>query len=266
MSLIVQGAPIYLAERGAGSPTLFLHGNPDSAEMWNDIIARIADRYRCFAPDLPGMGRSEAPAGFDFSLESMARFTGDLIAAAGIPTPLNLVVTDFGGPYGLTWAITQPEKVRRIVIAGGVTFSPDYRWHPAARQLRTPVLGDMLMALLTPALFERSMRPNAPNLSAEHWHQVYALSYAKRSVRRTALRMYRTLDPRDYAGWYERLTVLITTVPTLVLWGDKDPFIAPTYAERFGSARVEHFPDNGHWLALEAPEVVADRIATFCAE
>jgi len=172
MSPIVQGAHIYLAERGAGSPTLFLHGNPDSAEMWNGVIERIADRYQCFAPDLPGMGRSEAPAGFDFSLESMARFTGDLVTAAGIPTPLNLVVTDFGGPYGLTWAVTQPEKVRRIIIAGGVNFSTDYRWHPTARQLRTPVIGDLLMALLTPALFERSLHPNEPKLSAEHWRQV----------------------------------------------------------------------------------------------
>ncbi len=265
MSIVVQGARIYLAERGAGSPTLFLHGNPDSAEMWNGVVAQIEDRFRCFAPDLPGMGRSEAPAGFDFSLESMARFTGDLVAAAGIPTPLNLVVTDFGGPYGLTWAVTQPEQVRRIIIAGGINFSTDYRWHSAARMLRTPVLGDLSMALLTPALFERSMRPYAPTLSAEHWRQVYALSYAKPSVRRTILRMYRALDPRDFAGWHDRLNVLIEQVPTLVLWGDKDPFIAPSYAERFGSARVEHFPNNGHWLALEITEVVADRIATFCA-
>jgi pimeloyl-ACP methyl ester carboxylesterase len=50
-----------------------------------------------------------------------------------------------------------------------------------------------------------------------------------------------------------------------VLWGDKDPFITPEFTEQFVGARVEHFPQNGHWLAIESPNVVAERLATFFA-
>jgi pimeloyl-ACP methyl ester carboxylesterase len=47
--------------------------------------------------------------------------------------------------------------------------------------------------------------------------------------------------------------------------GDRDPFISPTFGDRYGAARVEHFANYGHWLAVEAPEVVAERLAGFFA-
>jgi len=43
------------------------------------------------------------------------------------------------------------------------------------------------------------------------------------------------------------------------------PFVSPEYAEQFGSAHVEHFPQNGHWLAVESPGIVAQRLTTFFA-
>src|SRR5579885_161120 len=49
MSLVVQNVQVYLEERGSGEPILFLHGVPDSADMWSGIIDRLEDRYRCLA-------------------------------------------------------------------------------------------------------------------------------------------------------------------------------------------------------------------------
>ena len=74
MYVDVEGARIYVADEGKGQPVLFLHGNPDSADMWSGVIERLKDKYRCIAIDLPGFGRSEAPASFDASLESEAQF------------------------------------------------------------------------------------------------------------------------------------------------------------------------------------------------
>jgi pimeloyl-ACP methyl ester carboxylesterase len=79
MSLMIQGVKVYLTDCGSGSPLLFLHGAPDSAEMWSGVIEQLKDQYRCFAPDLPGFGRSLAPADFNCSLENMARFLDTLI-------------------------------------------------------------------------------------------------------------------------------------------------------------------------------------------
>ncbi|BCL83269.1 hypothetical protein ccbrp13_57340 [Ktedonobacteria bacterium brp13] len=41
----------------------------------------------------------------------MARFLDELIVEAAIPTPLNLVVADFGAAYGLSWAVESPAIV-----------------------------------------------------------------------------------------------------------------------------------------------------------
>jgi pimeloyl-ACP methyl ester carboxylesterase len=265
MSLVVQNVQVYLEERGSGEPILFLHGVPDSADMWSGIIDRLGDRYRCLAPDLPGLGRSIAPPDFACSLEQMAGFIDDLVSAIKPPLPLNLVITDFGATYGLAWAVTHPEKVRRVAITGGVSFFPDYSWHPNARLLRMPIVGELAMATMTRASFVKSMAPNAPLLGAEHFGEIYDRWIRQASVRRMILRLYRSINFKDFVPWQERLHALTDRVPTLVLWGDKDPFIAPSYAERFGTRHVEHFPENGHWLAIEAPDEVARRLQTFFA-
>lgn len=266
MSLIIQGVNVYLTETGAGSPVLFLHGAPDSAELWSGVIGHLRAHYHCFAPDLPGFGRSAAPPDFICSLENMARFLDELIEGAAIPTPLTLVVTDFGATYGLSWAVMYPHKVERLAIVGGANFSSRYRWHSTARLFRIPLLGELAMTTLTLPAYEKTMRHNAPQLSPQYVRASYALSLAKPETRRMMLKLYRSVNPNDFVGKEDRLHTLTAHVPTLVLWGDKDPFIAPEYAEQFGSAQVEHFPQNGHWLAAEAPEIVAQRLATFFAQ
>src|SRR5215469_1664138 len=219
MSLTVQNVEVYLEDRGAGEPVLFLHGVPDSAEMWGGVIQRLEGQYRCMAPDLPGLGRSVAPSNFSCRLPHMASFIDDLVGAINPPLPLNLVVTDFGATYGLAWAVTHPEKVRKLVIAGGVNFFSDYRWHPNARLLRLPLLGELGMATMTRASFIKTMAPNAPLLDSAHFGKVYDLSMAQRSVRRMILRLYRSINPRDFLNWEDRLLAFTRKVPTLVLWG-----------------------------------------------
>ena len=56
MYLPIEGTNTYLAEAGAGEPVLFLHGVPDSADMWQPIMERLQGQYHCYAPDLPGLG------------------------------------------------------------------------------------------------------------------------------------------------------------------------------------------------------------------
>ncbi len=121
------------------------------------------------------------------------------------------------------------------------------------------------MAVVTLPLHERMMHQNAPLVSPEYVRQAYVLSLAKPETRRMMLKLYRSINRQDFVGKEDRLHDLTVHVPTLVLWGDEDPFIAPEYAEQFGNARVEHFPQNGHWLAIESPEIVAQRLATFFA-
>lgn len=261
--LNVNGVQVYHVDKGTGTPTLFLHGAPDSADLWEPIIARMQSRVRAIAPDLPGFGRSVAPDNFDVSLDSMAHFVDGFVTALGIDTPVNLVVTDFGGVYGLAWAVRYPEKVRRVAITGGINFFPDYQWHSAAKIWRTPILGEVAVGLMNFSMFYNTMHKITPTLSREYWQHVYDLSFAKPSVKRMMMKLYRKVEPRHFALWQDGLKALVARVPMLVLWGDQDPFIAPSYAERFGAQQVEHFAEYGHWLVAEAPDTVAARLTAF---
>lgn len=259
----IQRSDVYVSRRGAGPAILFLHGAPDSAELWDGVIDRLEDRYQCFAPDLPGFGRTATPRDFEVSLDYLAGFIDDLVETYEIPVPLDLVVMDFGATYGLSWAVKHPEKVKRIVIAGGSNFSVSYRWHRDARMLRTPLLGELGMLTMSRATLEKMMQKNAPGVSQAYVRQEYELSLSKVQTRRMMLRLYRGLNAQDFVGWEERFAALTTHVPTYVLWGDKDPYVTPAGAERFGQAQVEHFSQYGHWLPVEAPELVAARLTTF---
>jgi pimeloyl-ACP methyl ester carboxylesterase len=251
---------IHLVDDGQGPPILFLHGNPDSSEIWSGIIQRLRPSHRCIAPDLPGFGRSTAPEDVDYSLEGMAAFVDDLVMTLGIDEPLHLVVHDIGGPFGLAWVVKHPEKVRSVVIMNTV-FHADYRWHLFGRLWRTPIVGEIVQALTSRSGFTRELLRASRNLTRTQIHRTYEL--VTPSVKRMMLRWYRAADPRNFAGWEEQLGLVLRSKPSLVLWADHDPYISARYAGRFGAGAVEHFPDSGHWLPAEAPSQVAQRLLRF---
>lgn len=256
----VGGAEIHAQETGAGQPVLFLHGNPDTGAMWAGVIDRMGEGFRCIAPDLPGFGRSGVPNDFDPSLDGLARFLEAFVVAAGLSTPIDLVGHDFGGIFGLAWAIRNPARVRRISILNTNFFS-DYRWHNWARIWRTPVLGELSMALMNRWTFVQQMRRDSPGLSDVHLRETYARITP--AMKRMVLRLYRATDSANYAAWQSGLERLMRGVPSCVFWGDRDPYIEPRFADRFGAREVHHFAQYGHFLPVEAPEEIAERLRAF---
>ena len=130
----------------AGSVVVLIHGNGDEADSWRHVLPALAEQHRVIAPDLPGFGLSTATEDFDYSLEGMAAFVDRFVTELGITEPLNLVVHDIGGPFGLAWVVKHPEKVRSVVVMNTV-FHADYRWHLFGRLWRTPVIGEIVQAL-----------------------------------------------------------------------------------------------------------------------
>jgi pimeloyl-ACP methyl ester carboxylesterase len=49
---------VYITQRGAGHPVLFLHGIPTSSRLWGDVTERMSGQFNCIAVDLPGLGRT----------------------------------------------------------------------------------------------------------------------------------------------------------------------------------------------------------------
>lgn len=190
----------------------------------------------------------------------MAGWVDDLVTGCGITEPLNLVVHDIGGPYGLAWAIRYPDKVKRMVVMNTVFFS-DYQWHFFGKLWRTPVLGELVQLLTNRRVFAQELRRGSRLLRTDQINRAY--DGITPVMKKMVLRLYRALDPVRFKGWEERLRELVAARPTLVLWGDQDPYVSSTFAERFGAPTVVHLPDCGHWVPAEQPEQVSRILLQF---
>lgn len=262
-SVTVSGATIAYYERGQGIPVLLLHGSPDTHAMWLPVIDRLADQARCIAIDLPGFGDSTLPADFALTLDHMADFMRDLLTALAITEPVVLLTTDFGGHYGLAFASKYPDLVRGVAVSN-TNFFHDYRWHSAAQMYRTPLVGELLLAISSKRMVGGAIKSSAPALPDSYIDSSYATGFGSHKVRETILRMYRERDSRDFLGWEDRWLAFAQRKPVIVLWGDQDPFITPAYAERFGG-QVRHFAEYSHWLPLEAPDRYAETVRSWLA-
>jgi pimeloyl-ACP methyl ester carboxylesterase len=259
----VGDANIHVTEWGAGPPILLLHGNPDSGIMWEGVADRLAQRHRCIAPDLPGFGHSEVPASFEPSLEGMARFVDQFLTSADIGRPVDLVAHDFGGPFAFAWAVKRPNAVHRMVAINTLFFS-DYRWHFWAHVWRTPILGELSMLVMNRPMFAQELRRGSKAISDQHIDRTWALMTPR--TKKEVLRLYRGVAPANFKSWEDGFLALIRAKPTLVIWGDKDPYIPSRFAERFKAQKVVHLAQAGHWAPVEAPAECAGAILQFFSE
>jgi pimeloyl-ACP methyl ester carboxylesterase len=248
---------------GDGPPTLFVHGNPTNSVDWIPFMERLDGP--ALAPDLPSFGRSSrpAPAQFDSSMESYARFIGELVEAEGLER-YRLVVHDWG-VVGLLAALQQPERVERLVVMNAVPLLPGYRWHWVARMWRRRGVGEFFNATASEAatrLLIRQARPGfrrAPEGFVEGFFPLW-----DRATREAVLRLYRSADPDKLAA--AGLDLGRLACPALVVWGQDDPYLPArfgrAYAERLPGAELCEIDRAGHWPWIDQPGVI-DRVVSF---
>jgi pimeloyl-ACP methyl ester carboxylesterase len=254
MEVQVQNHAVWCERSGQGPPALFLHGVPDTADIWREVIAGVQDRYTCYAPDFMGIHRSALNPRFDYSFDGYADWVEALVQALGITEPVNLVVHDWG-LMGLAWAAKYPQRIARIVVTNTV-FTHLYKWHFWARVWRTPVLGEIAMLGMNRWLFRRQIRRGSRRLSAAQIEHTYQNAFGNRHSRFVVLKLYRSADPAQLIGWEGRLEALAQRVPVKVLWGEHDPYLPRWVAGCFFTQDVGYIPDCGHWVPAEAPEKV----------
>jgi pimeloyl-ACP methyl ester carboxylesterase len=246
------------ADPPAGAaPTLYLHGVPNSSELWQPFLERTGG----VALDLPGFGRSDKPADFDYSIAGYDAFLGEFLDRLGIER-FSLVVHDWGA-VGLATAQRLANRVDRLVVFVCVPLFDDYRWHRIARLWRRPVVGELAMGFTFKATArllarEANVRPLPGDFMDTVWQ------HFDHGTQRAILKLYRA-SPPSVLGRHGRQLGDVTA-PALVLWPEADPYIQAEYGARFGEAlgdaRVEMVSDCGHWMWLDRPELI-DRAAAF---
>ena len=112
----VEGVRMNYVDEGDGPVVLMVHGTPSWSFLYRNLIKELMGHYRCVAPDLPGFGLSEKNPQLNYTPQAQSQRLSALINHLGL-RDICLVVHDFGGPIGLSYAIHHPENVRQIVLA-----------------------------------------------------------------------------------------------------------------------------------------------------
>lgn len=259
-----------------GVEAVYVHGLSGSATNWTDLAALLAPRAKGIAVDLPGFGLSRPLPSRSYTPTAHADALLRFLAGRG--RPVHLLGNSFGGALALTVAARIPELVRTLTLVAPAM--PDWRLDPRR-------LPDSRLALaMVPGLGRRARARIAadsprnrvelamrlcfgdPSVVPAHRLDEAAaeflarggLPWAGEALERTAVGMV-----ARWAGRRLWATAGRVTVPTLVVWGDRDRLVSPRLAVRTArtvpGARLLMLAGVGHVAQIEAPERVALAVA-----
>ena len=137
------GLKIFYREAGPadGPVLLLLHGFPTSSHMFRHLMPRLAPTFRVIAPDLPGFGFTEVPAGrnYDYRFDNLAVTTDAFVQKLNL-TRYALYVFDYGAPTGYRLAVSHPDKVVAIISQNGNAYLDGLgdAWDPIKKYWKDP--------------------------------------------------------------------------------------------------------------------------------
>jgi len=255
----------------SGQPTIFLHGFPDHPPTARAFLAELAHQGRhVLAPWLRGYAPSPTAGPFDF-----ASLSGDVLALIdqwSPERPVDLIGHDWGALVTYDTVVAAPERIQRAVtlaIPHPLTFIGRPRlaqlrrsWYMALFQL--PGSG-MIARARDFSLIDRLWRQWSPNLSLDSALRAELHDHLEASFP-APLKYYRAMMRPGMLKAARRLSHPIT-VPLLHIHGADDECVLPPSVDdqhRFAAPHVRDVvPGLGHFLHIEAPEAIAERIATW---
>ncbi len=252
---------MHYVDEGTGPVVLLVHGTPTWSFLYRDVIRELSRDHRVVAPDHLGFGLSDKSVAAPYRPEDHAARLALLIERLGLED-ITLVVEDFGGPIGLSYAIERPGNVRALVLMNTWLWSLKGTSSEKAGRLFSTAPGRFLYTRLN--FSPRVMLPSAfgdRKKLTKRIHRQYLAPFGSPAERQGAWAFARALVGSD--AWYESLWQRrdrLARKPALLLWGMKDPAFGPAYLARWKEAlpdaRVMEFADAGHFVPEEVDAAV----------
>jgi pimeloyl-ACP methyl ester carboxylesterase len=238
---------------GAGPPLVFLHGG-DYVAQNRPFIDRLAQRFRVVMPRPPGFGNTPRPAWFR-SVSDIAYLYLDLLGRLDL-TDATLVGASFGGWVALEVAVRSTARIARLVLIDslGLKFG--------GREERE--IADLYALPADEALRRQFADPAraVPDYAALDEGELTAVAHDREATALYGWKPY--MHNPALVHWLRRVAR-----PALVLWGEQDGVVAPSYGERLAAAlpqaRFELIAGAGHHPQIEQPDRVAAAIERFAA-
>ena len=251
----------------AGDLVIMLHGFPEGADSWGKQIDALARAGAlAVAPDMRGYGLSDMPPKVeDYAIDTLIEDVASLIRAFGRETA-HVAGHDWGAVVAWNFAAAHPDMTKTLTVlsvghpAAALEARSDEEQRKASEYIGLFLIEGKAEEVLARDDYRwgRTVFGDAvPRAAAEHY-----IDSIRRPGRLTAgLNYYRANFSRP-AEWAQRARGLTVSAPTVLLWGDHDPFLRRTQAEKTashvqGEYRLEVLEGAGHWLQFERPDDVS---------
>ena len=262
------------ARKRKTTPALLLHGVPQTAATWGPLMALLAKDRVVIAPDLKGLGESEAKEPYD-----IPTLVAELAALAlhEVDGQVDVVGHDWGGSLALALAGARPDLVRRLVVMSAPYREVDFKnaWYMGVAAL--PLLPDVAFRLAAEKILRQAFAAiwTSPGESPllEHYVAAYTpperwgamLAYYRAAVRPRAAGAVTALlrGEKPRSGLPK-----VKVERALVVWGTDDRpmplHVGEAVVRDLGpEATMLTVPGIGHFPHEEAPDVVLPAIVDF---
>ena len=265
---------MHFVTAGRGGGIVLLHGWPGLWFDYRHVLPRAARIGRCIAPDFYGFGDSDALTGDPVHAADEKSFARDILELLDWVGSDDVVVVghDIGSAVGPALARLAPQRIRGLVLMnpthphiGDKRYTPDAQreaWYQAFHLL--PVAEQLIdgkrrcVELYLTHFYEHWAGHN--RIAPEELEFVID-AYARPGAFASSIWWYRARAARRT----QHETPTPIEIPTIALWGDRDPMRPLDHQEGFERA----FPRSesrvltgvGHFVPAESAAAVVEAIA-----
>jgi pimeloyl-ACP methyl ester carboxylesterase len=255
-------------EAGSGKPIVFVHGYLVDGRLWDGVVDRLQDRYRCLAPDWPiGSQQIAMNPDADLSPYGIAATIASFLEALDLED-VTIVGNDSGGAMSQVLVTRHPERIGRLVLTNCDTHS---NFPPGPFKALVPIAklpGGMAVigapfriGAVARAAFKPFAKEIPPELIASWMQPGLHDPGVKHDLKKVTMGMRKryTLEAAEKLRGSD--------LPLLLTWAPGDRVFPLKYAERLAgevpNARIVQIPDSRTFVPLDQPQRLADAIAEF---
>jgi cis-3-alkyl-4-acyloxetan-2-one decarboxylase len=271
-TLELNSCKYHFLDEGQGDPLLMLHGNPTWSFYYRNLILGLKQSYRCVVPDHMGMGRSDKPQHYNYTLSQHIENLEALVDKLELDD-ITLVVHDWGGAIGMGFAVRHPQKIKRLVLFNTAVFLSE-KIPVRLKLCRVPGFGDIAIRGFNAfALAAVDMACKNKERMTDEVRAGYLAPYDSFANRIATLRFVQDIPMSPDAPSYsivkniEENLKQFNSLPVLIAWGAKDFVFNNHFLKKwqgiFPKAEVHRIPDAGHYVVEDAHERIIPWMQEF---
>jgi len=271
------GLNLHYLDEGQGAPVVMVHGNPTWSFYYRRLVEQLSPIHRTVVPDHMGCGYSDKPddSRYAYTLASRVDDLEALLDHLGIDHNVTLVMHDWGGMIGMTYAARHPDRIAQLVLMNTAAFHmPRTKSLPWALGIcRDTPIGSWLVRGLNAFARGTAVIGCTRNRLPRALRAAYVAPYDSWAHRIAIHRFVQDIPLRpgdrcyDLVSWVETRLEQLASVPVLIAWGMRDfvfdqPFL-DEWIRRFPHAQVHRFEQAGHYVLEDESEALTALIEGF---